>query len=280
MNKSSFEKYLATGEYTQDYEPLDFGQTNKEGLWPDGWGGWTTRSPLEREKTHIPTDLELHDAKYHRYGYKEGDSCKYRERLANGDKADDLNPKFVPEEQLPEFDPLDYNDLKEIFKIVNSAARGLNKNVGDKDALQADKRWKNVSQVANSAPAIKQVIAQYKPIYGEGMEKLLEELESGIDGIVASAKSGWKKRTSEVPSEMDFLEEMESDDTQDALYNLQKVEGDEDDDDEMLPSERRRRLDNAREALEKIFFETDKRLHREDAIALLEELLSRVRYGL
>ena len=35
-----------------------------------------------------PASLKEHDAQYHPDGYKEGDSCKFREKLANGDKAD------------------------------------------------------------------------------------------------------------------------------------------------------------------------------------------------
>lgn len=34
------------------------------------------------------TDLEKHDAKYHPNGYKDGDACKYRERLEAGDTPD------------------------------------------------------------------------------------------------------------------------------------------------------------------------------------------------
>lgn len=41
------------------------------------------------------TDLQKHDAKYHPKGYKKGDKCKYRENLAKGDKADQLDPEDV-----------------------------------------------------------------------------------------------------------------------------------------------------------------------------------------
>lgn len=58
MNEKSFTKYLATGEYvpTIDEAPL--------------------------------TDLERHDRRFHPQGYKEGDKCQYRERMAAGDYTD------------------------------------------------------------------------------------------------------------------------------------------------------------------------------------------------
>lgn len=36
------------------------------------------------------TDLEKHDRRFHPNGYKEGDSCRYRDALKRGDRADDL----------------------------------------------------------------------------------------------------------------------------------------------------------------------------------------------
>ena len=57
MNERAFQRYLATGEYV----------------------------PTEDA---APTSLEAHDRRFHPDGYKEGDSCKYREELARGDNAD------------------------------------------------------------------------------------------------------------------------------------------------------------------------------------------------
>ena len=47
-------------------------------------------------------DLEKHDAKYHPDGYKEGDGCKYRERLEKADLFDlaNLNPEEVEGEEV------------------------------------------------------------------------------------------------------------------------------------------------------------------------------------
>lgn len=37
-----------------------------------------------------PTSLEVHDRRYHKNGWKEGDACEYREQLKKGDSVDDL----------------------------------------------------------------------------------------------------------------------------------------------------------------------------------------------
>lgn len=60
MNESAFQKFLATGDFTvtEDARP-------------------------KKDPT-----LAAHDKRFHPQGYKEGDSCKFREALAKGDNSD------------------------------------------------------------------------------------------------------------------------------------------------------------------------------------------------
>lgn len=43
----------------------------------------------EAIENYNPKDLEKHDKRFHPEGYKEGDACKYREGMAEGDKTDE-----------------------------------------------------------------------------------------------------------------------------------------------------------------------------------------------
>lgn len=60
MNESAFQKFLATGDFTV-----------------------TEDAAPKKDPT-----LAAHDKRFHPQGYKEGDSCKFREALAKGDKSD------------------------------------------------------------------------------------------------------------------------------------------------------------------------------------------------
>ncbi len=46
-------------------------------------------APDDDSPTQMASDLQKHDRRFHPQGYKEGDSCKYRETLAKGDKSDE-----------------------------------------------------------------------------------------------------------------------------------------------------------------------------------------------
>ena len=60
MNESAFQKFLATGDFTV-----------------------TEDAAPKKDPT-----LAAHDKRFHPNGYKEGDSCKFREALAKGDNSD------------------------------------------------------------------------------------------------------------------------------------------------------------------------------------------------
>ncbi len=82
MNEKAFQKFLATGEYAPTEDSIPWQQFYK-------------------------TNLEQHDARFHPNGYKEGDSCKYRESLAKGDTTDlALSDAEYAEERIQEKEKL------------------------------------------------------------------------------------------------------------------------------------------------------------------------------
>lgn len=108
---SRFTKYLATGDYTpaQDSAPMK----NKSALTMEevvaqdaaekylamdaafvngkSAHGMTEYGHAMNPDGKMPKSLEEHDKVYHPNGYKEGDSCKFRENLEKKDDADKIN---------------------------------------------------------------------------------------------------------------------------------------------------------------------------------------------
>ena len=69
MNHKAFADYLATGNYT----------------------------PTEDAAPKKDPTLAAHDKRFHPQGYKDGDSCKFRDALARGDDADKLDDALEDE---------------------------------------------------------------------------------------------------------------------------------------------------------------------------------------
>lgn len=89
--------------------------------------------PAEDES---PTDLEKHDKRFHPKGYKEGDSCKYRDELAKKDKADEgVKPhRYVPAISLSGAIP-----MKDIHFVLKSP--------GSREVLMSDGTFKSYDKL-------------------------------------------------------------------------------------------------------------------------------------
>lgn len=64
-----------------------------------------------------PFSLELHDKKYHPNGYNDGDPCKVRERMAEGDSSDYSLMKAQKEEKKETANPSENAPLKTIKEV-------------------------------------------------------------------------------------------------------------------------------------------------------------------
>ena len=76
-----------------------------EGVISGGVAGVAEDSKEKKGKAEVkketpPTPLEKHDRKYHPDGYEEGDTCKYREKLKEGDQVDMIDPENVEGEEV------------------------------------------------------------------------------------------------------------------------------------------------------------------------------------
>lgn len=101
-----------------------------------------------------PTDLQKHDAKYHPNGYNPGDNCKYRENLAKGDEADQLDPENVDGEEAPESD-------EQKQKTSTSTPQSLAKAVSDaKDKVDAE-----LQKTPIDFGALQKALSEYEDAY-------------------------------------------------------------------------------------------------------------------
>ena len=101
-----------------------------------------------------PTDLQKHDAKYHPNGYNPGDNCKYRENLAKGDEADQLDPENVDGEETPKID-------EQKQETSTSTPQSLAKAVSDaKDKVDAE-----LQKTPVDFGALQKALSEYEDVY-------------------------------------------------------------------------------------------------------------------
>lgn len=135
MDIKSFKQFLATGEHIMD--TMDAA--------PD-------------------VTLENHDKRFHPEGFKEGDTCKFRENLAKGDETD-TNIEGGAETQTIS----DLDKMMEIRDRLEPIARLLNGRHGNQTGLQASRRWQDLQDYSDNG--------------GQGVSDI-----QSLDGIIANNK--------------------------------------------------------------------------------------------
>lgn len=103
MNEKAFQKFLATGEYAIAEDAAAQGPEQQSPAMIVEEEEMETVSDAADKYLALDekpmTDLQKHDKRFHKNGYKEGDACKYREALARGDDADKLKEAEKEEKQ-------------------------------------------------------------------------------------------------------------------------------------------------------------------------------------
>ena len=178
MNIESFNHFLATGEFTpaEDAAPSE-----------------SSANPAQM------TDLQKHDAKYHKTGYKKGDKCKYRENLAKGDDADNIDPENVAGEQMSESsaNAADIQSLHDIRDRLEPIARLLNGRTGNLPALQSSSRFQALSDYpsSNDFNELGRLMKSDDP----AIAKAANDLATIANNISASAANNWNTPAGMVP---------------------------------------------------------------------------------
>lgn len=171
MNINSLKNYLATGAFTS----------------------------VEDAAPSQMTDLQKHDAKYHKTGYKKGDKCKYRENLAKGDDADNLDPENVAGEQMSESsaNAADIQSLHDIRDRLEPIARLLNGRTGNLPALQSSSRFQALSDYpsSNDFNELGRLMKSDDP----AIAKAANDLATVANNISASALNNWNTPAGMVP---------------------------------------------------------------------------------
>ena len=122
------------------------------------------------------TDLQKHDAKYHPNGYKQGDSCQYRDKLDKGDSVDDLDPENVDGENAPTDKATSAENASSVPAAFTNAENAV------KNAI-ADIEGGNLSGVAGLAKLLDDYENEYGNVTGgAGAVKT-------IGGLLAKCKS-------------------------------------------------------------------------------------------
>ena len=175
MNKSAFQKYLATGEYvpTLDAAPSSDG-----------------RAPSRQ------TSLAAHDKRFHRYGFDpKKETCKFREEMAKGDRSDEGLAKAESEEAAPT--PQDYKTLHDIRDRLEPVARLLNGRAGDLPRLQVSSRWQALQDYPNS-PDLNE-ISRLAQSSDPALAQAAKSLAAVANNIIYASQSGWTKQAGMVP---------------------------------------------------------------------------------
>ena len=199
MDAKKFQKFLAHGETAQDARG--------------------TVDPFE--DPYVLTSLEKHDRRFHPDGYKEGDTCKYREALKRGDLADyflddvrfdaeleeekDIK-KDAKENALAPLTPQDYQTIHDIRDRLEPVARLLNGRVGNVTALQSSSRWNALNDVANDNTLINtlsDIYARSQPTDMKLADAALT-LEDIRHKIATSSQKGWSMPAGIVPPASDL----------------------------------------------------------------------------
>lgn len=166
---------------------------------------------------YVLTSLEKHDARFHPNGYKEGDTCKYREALKRGDLADyfldDVRFDAELEEEkgmgekkdLAAPTPQDIKDLHEIRDRLEPIARLLNGRVGNFSGLTTSSRWPALNGYPSDFfPTDYAKLSSLEQSSDPAVAKSAADLKEIAMNIVDSEKSGWKKGAGMVPSASDL----------------------------------------------------------------------------
>ena len=144
------------------------------------------------------TDLQKHDRRFHPNGYKQGDSCKYRESLARGDSADNLAKAEKEEAAGGSASLQDLQALHDIRDRLERIARLLNGRAGNLAALQASSRWNDLDNYPASGDYA--TLGSLSQSTDPALAKAAADLAVIANNISASKQSGWTLPAGMVPS--------------------------------------------------------------------------------
>lgn len=148
-------------------------------------------------------DLQRHDAQFHGGHYDGKGSCKYREAMAKGDNADKIAKAERDEEKAnggeKSATQQDYDDIENIRKKIEAAARLLNGRAGNLQALQASRRWPLLDSISGD-PQITADLAKFVKSSDPAISGQAKDLEQVLFDIAAQKKLGWKQGVGMVPA--------------------------------------------------------------------------------
>lgn len=140
-------------------------------------------------------NMQKHDAKYHPNGFDATkDTCTYREKLANGDDVDSLDPENVTGEEVPKSDG-GSSAKTSVKTLVDNAAQ-----FGEKMASEA----KAIGQKSAASPSMNAWNAACQKMMGS-----LKASNPSVEKAVAAATALMEKRNRAAsPSEDDIKRQM------------------------------------------------------------------------
>lgn len=126
---------------------------------------------LSEEDVKGVANLEKHDAAYHNGAFNGMEKCKYREKLAKHDDADNIDPENVEEEEIK------YGDAKEW-------------EASDRSMYEVS--YDTLKEIGNGDPVSDSISEEFAPMIEEGNKKIEAEFGKGWKEILFSKndKSG------------------------------------------------------------------------------------------